>query len=119
MPTVIRDNWPEVVSSLVADLTTRWPGDRVTVEHYLALYPDLKNHAQEFLTLIHAEVILRRESGEFPAIEEYSQRFPDFYEELSRCWLHLQQDVPQLPWPIDDGSATTTPFETRPTVPHS
>lgn len=64
------------------DQTLRWQqGDRVPVEEYLQVHPDLSD--EDALILIVGELLLRWELGERPRIEEYQQRLPKYAEQIA------------------------------------
>src|SRR5262245_9774231 len=71
------------LDALVNDQTLRWrAGEGVLVEAYLPLYSQL---SQEFvLHLVLREILLRRERGEAPTLDEYVDRFPSNAEQLAR-----------------------------------
>ena len=68
------------LDSLVADLRAQqlsaWEaGDRVALESLLADHPEIHDDQEALLHLIYAEVLLREEYGERPALDEYVRRF--------------------------------------------
>jgi eukaryotic-like serine/threonine-protein kinase len=70
---------------LCADLVERWRrGDRVPVESYLGLHPELRGDAPEAFELIYGEFVVREDLGESPTLQEYQRRFPQWAERLQR-----------------------------------
>jgi serine/threonine protein kinase/WD40 repeat protein len=68
---------------LLADQRSRWDrGERVPVEHFLSNKPGLRDNTEVLLDLIYAEVVLRREAGETPTVDEYVARFPALAEPI-------------------------------------
>jgi serine/threonine-protein kinase len=68
---------------LLDDQCSRWQrGERVVVEDYLARHPNLQADTERVLDLITNEVLLRRQAGETPHLDEYLQRFPHLATEL-------------------------------------
>jgi serine/threonine protein kinase/predicted Zn-dependent protease len=57
-------------------------GERLPVEAYLAVHPDLRGDAGALLDLIYHEILLRTRHGDRPALAEYLGRFPQFGAEL-------------------------------------
>src|SRR5207245_2683020 len=74
----------------------RWhSGERRSVESYLDAAPELRADDDAVLDLIYAEVVVRDELGEAPALEEYERRFPHLAAALRRQFaLHLLQQTP-------------------------
>jgi WD40 repeat protein/tRNA A-37 threonylcarbamoyl transferase component Bud32 len=71
------------LQAVLLNQSTRWQrGERVLVEAYLAQLPVLRDNPEAVLDLITNEVMLRRECGEVPVLEEYLQRFPQLATEL-------------------------------------
>src|SRR5262245_15812402 len=69
--------------ALLQDQSSRWRrGERVPVEDYLARRPALQGDTEAVLDLITNEVLLRRQAGETPLLEEYQRRFPHLAEPL-------------------------------------
>src|SRR5262245_4315370 len=70
-------------TSLLADQRSRWDrGERVPVEHFISNKPGLRDNTEVLLDLIYAEVVLRREAGEKPTVDEYVARFPALAEPI-------------------------------------
>jgi serine/threonine protein kinase/HEAT repeat protein len=68
-----------LVTGLQDDQRARWQrGERVLVEAYLGQYPLLADDADAVLDLIYQEVLLRKQRGETPQLDEYLRRFPQF-----------------------------------------
>jgi hypothetical protein len=71
------------VETLLNDQRQRWVlGERVRVEEYLRRQSWLVGDPEKLLDLIHAEVVLRKEAGEAPRVEEYLGQFPGLAREL-------------------------------------
>jgi serine/threonine protein kinase/Tfp pilus assembly protein PilF len=76
---------------LLDDQNRRWlTGDRVRVEDYLKITPDLRSRLEDLLDLIYNEIRLREEQGETPKLEEYRRRFPEL-EELLTALFEVHQ----------------------------
>ncbi len=74
-----------LAATLRAEQVERWlAGDRVPLEALLARYPALQAAPDVLLDLIYAEVLLREEHGERPALDEYLRRFPEHETALRR-----------------------------------
>jgi WD40 repeat protein len=85
----------DAVTLLLRDQQQRWAeGRRVRVEDYLRDRPDLRTDDDALLKLIAHEMVLRRESGEEPTLEEYRQRFPQVADELPPFFDILPAIVP-------------------------
>jgi hypothetical protein len=106
---------PQLLAILRTDQQARWrSGERVLVESYLRLRPDLKDDAEGLLDLIYSEVVLRECSGERPQVAEYERRFPEHAAALRQQFaVHrvLQSDVLLTPYGAEatltaPGSAT-------------
>ena len=67
---------PEPLPPFCADQRARWQrGEPVRVEDYLAHHPELLSDTEQLLDLIYQEVVLRKEAGESPQLDEYLERF--------------------------------------------
>jgi tetratricopeptide (TPR) repeat protein len=78
----------ELLDRLRADQRSRWQlGESIYIETYLDECPQLRADAQAVLDLIGNEIVLRRERGDDPTLEEYLHRFQDL-EALLRQWFH-------------------------------
>jgi WD40 repeat protein len=65
-------------SRLIVEQRRRWEaGERVPVEVFLDAYPALRTDTDALLDLVYNEVVLRRQCGEEPPLEEYTRRFPE------------------------------------------
>jgi WD40 repeat protein/serine/threonine protein kinase len=74
---------------LLDDQRRRWlGGERVRVTDYLAQQPALRERPEAILDLICHEIILRKEQGEAPQLEDYLAPFPQFASEL-RCQFEV------------------------------
>src|SRR5262245_57138752 len=68
---------------LLEDQRQRWRrGAGTQVEVYLEQQAGLRGDDEAVLDLIYNEVLLRRENGEPPSIDEYRRRFPGLAEQL-------------------------------------
>jgi hypothetical protein len=75
------------------ELEIRWrTGKGVTLEHYLARFPELGTQDRLPLSLIYEEYRVRQRYGDRAALESYRDRFPGRFDELQR----LVQDQPVL-----------------------
>jgi WD40 repeat protein/serine/threonine protein kinase len=81
----------ELIELLCADHAERWRnGERIPVEAYLQLHPNLTRESAAAFELVYAEYVLREEMGDRPSVEEYAWRFPHFTDRLRRqLSLHL------------------------------
>jgi hypothetical protein len=76
-----------MLSRLRADQSQRWRcGERVFVESYLHELPELASDPDALLQLVFAEMMLRRDDGETPTLDEYLGRFPQHADPLRRLW---------------------------------
>ncbi|HVK10392.1 MAG TPA: SUMF1/EgtB/PvdO family nonheme iron enzyme [Gemmataceae bacterium] len=90
---------PDPLPLVRADQRARWrAGHAVRVEAYLAALPCLTD--EDALILVVAEVGLRREVGESPAVADYQARFPRLAADLA-----VQFDLLSLFLPPPAGSA--------------
>lgn len=72
-----------LADSCCEDQQRRWDaGERVPVEHYLALYPELAAAEGPLLDLVLNEWGIRSDRGETPDLAEYCRRFPQIAEPL-------------------------------------
>jgi WD40 repeat protein/serine/threonine protein kinase len=70
---------------LGADQRRRWrAGERVPVEAYLALVPNLQDNSEAGIDLVFREILLREHLGEAPELAEYERRFPHYADRLRR-----------------------------------
>jgi WD40 repeat protein/tRNA A-37 threonylcarbamoyl transferase component Bud32 len=75
-----RDLWVEEVRRDQAD---RWrSGNRPLIDEYLQSCPELCDNDEDLLVLIVGELLLRRQFGENPAMEEYQRRFPQLATQI-------------------------------------
>jgi serine/threonine-protein kinase len=88
--------------SVLSEQRRRWDsGDRVLVELFLAKQPSLWADTPVVLALVQNEILLRRERGEGPTVEEYTSRFPTFATALNLFFEKFQ------PEPEDSDNAVT------------
>jgi tetratricopeptide (TPR) repeat protein len=96
------------VDRLLAEQRQCWQrGERVPAEVYLEQHPALRSNASAVLDLVFHEVLLRRQLGESPPLEEYQRRFPQLAEPLEmQFWMDrameanlLQADTLRAPAP--------------------
>jgi WD40 repeat protein/Tfp pilus assembly protein PilF len=89
-------------------------GESVRVETYIDAVPALAGYREQTLDLIFAEYLLREESGERPAAEEYFQRFPQYAQEL-KLQLELNQALgTQFPLPSSRTAEISTQLDRWP-----
>jgi serine/threonine protein kinase/tetratricopeptide (TPR) repeat protein len=82
---VVNASRGEWLAVLRADQRKRWQsGQRVLAEAYLEQLPELRDDEEAVLDLIYSEVLLRKEQGETPRLEEYVRRFSHYQERLER-----------------------------------
>jgi serine/threonine protein kinase len=66
-------------------MVERWrQGERIPAEAYLQLHPCLQDDSPEAFEVVYAELTLREQYGEAPALREYLWRFPRFAGRLER-----------------------------------
>ena len=84
----------ETMAVLCADQMQRWDqGDEVQVEHYLHRFPQLHSNQDAILDLLYQEIYLRQLHDRPLAVEDYKQRFPDLFDEISRLMeIHVAID---------------------------
>jgi WD40 repeat protein len=97
------------------DQLRRWRcGERVPAEVYLHLLAESRPataDGDEGLDLICGEILLRRQRGELPGLEEYLWRFPQYGERL-RLLFDLEQQLDATP--PADGDASTRDWAADP-----
>jgi serine/threonine-protein kinase len=65
------------------DRAERWRrGHRVSAEHYLNAFPELRSDVEAALVVIYGEFFLRKDFGESPTLLEYIARFPQHARRL-------------------------------------
>jgi tetratricopeptide (TPR) repeat protein len=69
-------------------------GNRVVAEVYLAQHPELGSNSACAVEVLFNEMLLRRERGEVPELQEYAQRFPPLIPQL-RLLLEVDQEIAQ------------------------
>lgn len=75
--------YPSTVEMTWLDLRQRWKqGQRITIEEYLAAYPELGSVHTVSVDLIRWEYKVRKANGDRVEVEEYARRFPNQYEEF-------------------------------------
>jgi predicted Ser/Thr protein kinase len=76
---------PALIEMVKIDLERNWQrGRQVTVEEYLAHFPELNASEAEPAGLVAAEAEARRQAGEADPWAELARRFPDWIEEARR-----------------------------------
>src|SRR5262249_53698866 len=91
---------------------SRWErDDRVPVEELLRSHPALEGNPEAIVDLLYSEVLLRRERGECPTVDEYVSRFPDLAEPIRTQF--------ELDAAMDDGSTQWADATQLPTIPES
>jgi eukaryotic-like serine/threonine-protein kinase len=94
------------IDRLLADQKECWRrNERVSVETYLLAHPWLSSDREAVLDLIFQEIVLREQSGETPAIEEYSNRFPDLAQLLKMQFEIDRVLQTELTESLSDGSS--------------
>src|SRR5437870_2636959 len=94
-----------LVDRLADELARRWhAGERVVVEEYLTLYPELAKRPEAAAELIYEELCLRQETGQEQATEDLLRRFPQWRQELQvlvQChdFLKPMPATPSFPGP--------------------
>ncbi len=106
----------EVLTLLRIDQRERWQiGERVPPAAYLEAYPPLRDDPEHFLDLVYGEVLLRRQLGETPDLDEYEERFPELADEL-RLQLEVHSLVTTASNPAAQGPRSATGSEPLPHV---
>ena len=59
-------------------------GNPCSVETYFDRHPELSSDREMALDIICHEIILRKQAGEKPSVEEYVQRFPQFADDIKK-----------------------------------
>jgi tRNA A-37 threonylcarbamoyl transferase component Bud32 len=73
----------DTLTYALSDQSDHWDhGDRVPVERYLELFPELATDSDSLLALLRAEMDLRARRGETVTFEEYARRFPHYADAL-------------------------------------
>ncbi len=81
-PTWLGDG-PDDVADLLEQQQNHWRrGTARPVEAYLEQRPELRSNAEAVMDLIGNEILLRRERGAGPVLEDYLPRFPELAERL-------------------------------------
>ncbi|HYT88714.1 MAG TPA: protein kinase, partial [Gemmataceae bacterium] len=97
---------PEQLEKLLAEQACAWKaGEPILVEAYREQHPALGHDTEALLEMIVQEVMLRKERGEVPRLEEYQGRFPpraDQIELLGR----LSPGLFEPPLPVIPGYET-------------
>ncbi len=76
-----------LLSRLQADQSERWArGERVPLEVYVQQHAELAGDPEVLLALLCAEVLLRRENGDTPNVDEYLARFPQHADRIRQIW---------------------------------
>src|SRR5262245_32261308 len=60
------------------------------MEDFLRRHPELSTDPELTIDLIYSEVMLRRDLGEHPQVEEYTTRFPDHATPVQRQFEFLE-----------------------------
>jgi WD40 repeat protein len=82
-------------------------GERVTAETYLREHAALQDDVAGTLELVYNEVLLRKQLGEEPQVEEYQRRFPQLADQLPRLFEgHLALEADPL---CESGGSKTLP----------
>jgi tRNA A-37 threonylcarbamoyl transferase component Bud32 len=111
-----------MLDTALAEQRMRWrSGTRELVEEHLERRPDLRSDHDAVLDLLYNEVLLRRERGEQPALDEYLRRFPNIVEplrllfevdeELEDDSRFLSVDMTAIGTPPSDGRRNPTPAD--------
>lgn len=107
------------VSQLLMDQQQRWhTGDRVFVESYLEQQPQLRADAQGLLCLVRNEILIRRQQGDGPPLEEYARRFPELKAQFEGDFVRDSQDTDHsvIPQTLVAESGTPGPSASSPTL---
>lgn len=93
-----------LVDRLQQDQRRRWrTGEHVRVETYFTEHPELLAAEACALQLLYSEILLREEVGEFPQLEEYVERFPQFADQFPLLLeVHQALESGQLLDPVGD-----------------
>jgi hypothetical protein len=97
----------ELTDVLCADQRQRWlHGQRPEVEAYLALHGSFHPGAEAAIDLVFGELLVRRELGESPTLDEYCRRFPGVAGQL-RLHVGLYDALAEVGPARDDPSTTS------------
>jgi serine/threonine protein kinase len=104
----------DLVEALAADADERWrQGDRVSVNDYLARYPQVAADPAAACELIYCEFRLRLDRGEAVELSEYLDRFPDLAARLRRKDVQQASYLPGrttfLRPPLEESSSAPSP----------
>ncbi len=103
----------QMVEVLRVDQREHWMlGQRVPAEAYLEEHPTLRENVETVCDLVYGEMLLCKELGEEPSLEDFTRRFPQLAEEL-KTRVELYQTRPVAP--LD--SARTQTESGPPTIP--
>jgi serine/threonine-protein kinase len=115
-----------LVEAVRAELCAGWRrGEPVRAEALLQRHPDQKQDTDGCLQIIYQEILFRQERGEFPQLDEYLARFPEFAAQLGPLFaVHRVLDANSRAgrstprWANrDSGSEATDPGPEQPEVP--
>jgi serine/threonine-protein kinase len=78
---------PQLVEELRADQTRRWQaGERIRAEVYFQAFPALTESREDVLVIIVGEMLLLRETGGQPTLEEFQKRFLAYEDQLAAAF---------------------------------
>ncbi len=107
MSDLLDDDRAARLAEVQDDLSRRWAaGERVSVESYLVSHPWLRDDSAATLALIYHEILLRRDLGDSPRLEEFSERFPQHTEALRRMFA-IHAVIDEAP-PLSSSSALSS-----------
>jgi serine/threonine protein kinase/predicted Zn-dependent protease len=104
-----------VTARLRADQQQRWQrGERVRVATYLEHLPELRGDDEMLLDLVYGEIVLRRQLGQMPQLEEYLPLLPRCARQLaSRFAFPTESATKMLPGADAPARDRTSPSATE------
>lgn len=83
-----------VIEEFRAEFSAEWrPGTPPRIEDYLVRVPG-ESQATLFRELLAVELAFRRSRGELPDSEDYSERYPQFFDEVSKLFETQEGEAP-------------------------
>jgi tetratricopeptide (TPR) repeat protein len=102
------DQRASLLDSAIKNQESSWStGQRTPVEELLDRYPALRDDTEAVLDLIYHEMLLRRQRGESPRLEEYINRFPERTDSLV-IQFAAEQAIRTSEGPNDSSRSTLT-----------
>jgi WD40 repeat protein len=100
----------------IDEQSVAWRGEAGdSVECILARHPNLQSDGEAVLDLIYHEVLLRRQAGRRPTVDDYQSRFPKLADAIRR--LFEVDDVIEAPEPAASGALASSRPAAPPSIP--